>query len=164
MSIQLYPEPLTSLAFQPYGEVIETGDDGTKINSGNVASFTDLAAIDVADEGGKVVVNIYQAKARDLPFKIEMMERHPLGSQAFIPMHGQRFLTIVLAKDEAMIAKNIKLFISNGRQGVNLSKGTWHHPFFAIDGGEFLVIDRSEPEKNCEEFHFDKDDIFVNEN
>ncbi|MCK5040955.1 MAG: ureidoglycolate lyase [Sphingomonadales bacterium] len=170
MSIQLHPQPLTADAFKPYGEVIEADGEAQAINAGNAASFTDLANVDVADEGGKISVNIYNANARELPFKIEMLERHPLGSQAFIPMHGQRFLAIVLAKDgvlakdEPLLAKNIKVFISNGRQGINLAKGTWHHPFFAIDGGAFLVIDRQGVGQNCEEYYFDKDNILVNEN
>lgn len=163
MSIQLYIEPLTSTSFKPYGEVIEAGDGGDIINAGNAASFTDLANIDVADNGGQVSVNIYQATKRGFPFEVKMVERHPLGSQAFLPMHGQRFLTIVVEQSEPPQAKNLKAFISNGRQGINLAKGTWHHPFFAIDGGAFLVIDRKGIGENCQEFYFENDGVFVNE-
>lgn len=163
MSIQLYVEPLTAEAFKPYGEVIEAGGISASINAGNAASFTNLANIDVDEAGGKISVNIYNAIARNLPFEVEMLEQHPLGSQAFIPMHGQRFVTIVLAQSQSLLAKNIKTFISDGRQGINLSKGTWHHPFFALDGGLFLVIDRLGEGNNCQEHYFTKDKIMVNE-
>lgn len=163
MSIKLYAKPLSAAEFAPFGEVIEVGDAALDINAGTAASFTDLANIDVANGAGSVSVNIYEAEARALPHAIKMMEQHPLGSQAFIPMNGQKFVTMVSPNGVTPSADNIKIFISNGAQGINLAKGTWHHPFFALDGGLFLVIDRKGEGNNYVEHHFDHDAFMVYE-
>lgn len=154
--MKITPKPLTASAFEPYGQIIEaTGLTPESINAGTSESFTNLASIDVVDEGGSLSVNIYNASPRELPFEIEMVERHPLGSQAFIPMAGQRFVVLVSVAQENPEIESLKAFVSNGSQGINLAKGVWHHPFLALDGGLFLVLDRKGDDENCEEFHFD---------
>jgi ureidoglycolate lyase len=144
-------EPLTRAAFAPFGEVIEAGAAASvyPINAGSATRFHDVARIDTAMGGGRAVVSLCRAQARALPFAVAMLERHCLGSQAFIPLDsGQRYL-VVVADDRTSTPR---AFLASHGQGVNYQRGTWHHPLLALDAaGDFLVIDRDGPGENCEE-------------
>lgn len=151
----LSPEALTAEAFAGFGEVIETRGGFELINSGTTRHFADLAGIDVAGEGGRPCVSIYRATPYPLPMAIRMLERHPLSSQLFMPLSGARFLIVVAAAAVVPDRSSVRAFVTNGRQGINYRRGTWHHPLIALgDPGEFLVIDRSGPGTNCDEFVF----------
>jgi len=144
---ELKTEPLTAEAFAPYGQVIEcAGRASYTINAGSSQRFTDLAQLE-SDAAGRLALSIFRAEAQRLPCPLHTLERHPLGSQAFMPLVGQRF--IVVAGDSPDPA-TWRAFVSNGRQGVNFCRGAWHHPLLAIDAGEFLVADRIGPGDNCE--------------
>ncbi|AOJ09706.1 ureidoglycolate hydrolase [Burkholderia sp. ABCPW 14] len=136
-------EPLTRAAFAPFGDVIET--DGAKqipINLGTTMRFHDLAHVDVADEGGRPLVNLFRGQPRTLPFEVTMLERHPLGSQAFVPLADAPYLVVVAPAGELDPAK-IRAFVTRGWQGVNYAKGVWHHPLIALQGvSDFIVVDR----------------------
>ena len=111
--------------------------------------------VDVAAEGGQPGVSIYRAEARPWPLPIGMLERHPLGSQLFMPLSGERFLVVVAPAAAVPDRAAVRAFVTNGHQGVNYRRGTWHHPLIALAGpGEFLVIDRAGPGSNCDEFQF----------
>lgn len=153
MTITLLPEPLTSETFAPFGEVIEASDAAQHftINAGNTERYHDLAKIDPGTDG-RVIVSIFRGKPRTLPFAVEMMERHPLGSQAFIPMSDSPYLVVVAPAGEAPQAENLRVFLARGDQGINYARGVWHHPLLALDGiSDFLVVDRSGPGANCDE-------------
>jgi len=141
----LKPEPLTAAAFSLYGEVI-AADDGIAhaINAGTSRRFDDLASIDTEAEGGRARLSLFRTEGRPLPLRIELMERHPLGSQAFLPRDRMRFLVLV-ADGDAFDADALRAFVTDGRQGVNLRRALWHHPLCAIDSGELVVIDRTGP-------------------
>ncbi len=145
-------EPLTREAFAPFGDVIEL--DGARhfpINAGTTERYHDLARIDVGDADGRVLVNVFRAQPFRFPIEIRMMERHPLGSQAFIPIGDAPYL-VVVAPRGALDAGQLRAFITRGWQGVNYAKGVWHHPLLALEGGsDFLVIDRGGAGDNCEE-------------
>ena len=149
--LALIVEPLTGDAFAPFGEVIETA--GAKkvfsINEGTAQRFHDLADIDCAPEGGRAIVSIFRAAPRELPFTVRMLERHPLGSQAFVPMDpALRYLAVVSESPEATPRA---FFVDQGR-GINLRRGAWHHPLIALDReSDFLVIDRGGEGANCDE-------------
>jgi ureidoglycolate lyase len=145
--------PLSRAAFAPFGEVIEAapGDVPLAVNAGTSQCFRDLARLDPG-EGGRLIVSIFRAQARSLPFEITLLERHPKASQAFIPLSGQSFLVVVAPPDERIAASKIRAFLAQGRQGVNFAPGVWHHPLFALrDESDFLVIDRDDPTCNCDE-------------
>lgn len=152
---QLAVEPLTAAAFAPFGEVVEAGAQSELINEGSARQYADLAGIDVAAEGGTARVSIYRADERRWPLAIAMLERHPLGSQLFMPLSGDPFLVVVAPPAAVPDRQSVRAFLTNGRQGVNYRRGTWHHPLIALAAGrEFLVIDRGGPGANCEEFRF----------
>ena len=107
----------------------------------------------VEAEGGQVAISIVRCRlATMLPYRFDTVERHPHGSQAFIPLTPYRFMVVVAPPEEDVTADDLRAFVTNGRQGVNYHLGTWHMPLIAFDAGqEFLVIDRSGKSPNCDE-------------
>lgn len=145
-------QTLTREKFAPFGQVIEASEGNNfPINDGTAIRFHDLAWIDVSEDHGRPCVSIFRAQPRKLPLQLTLLERHPLSSQAFVPMGQARFLIIVAAAGDQ--PENPRAFVSNGRQGINYHRGTWHHPLIALDAEtDFLVMDRSGPGDNCDEF------------
>lgn len=154
----LAPFPLTADAFRPFGEVIET-DNAAEIrliNGGTTTRYHDIAPVDVGDDGGRPLISIFRGKPFSLPLEIGLMERHPLGSQAFMPLGEARWLVIV-ALDEGGRPGTPVAFLADGSMGVSYAKGTWHHPLIALGAvTDFLVVDRGGPGANLEEVHFDE--------
>jgi ureidoglycolate lyase len=147
----LTPEPLTAAAFAPFGSVIEAGDAAVRIdiNQGHAVRYDALAEVDVGDGGGMPVISLFRAKPlRELVLK--SFERHPLGSQSFVPLGGRPYLVAVAPPGDFDPAA-IRLFRAEGHQGVNYRKGTWHHFLLVLEDSDFLVVDRAGPGDNCEE-------------
>ena len=136
-------EPLTREAFAPFGDVIELeGAKQIPINLGTTIRFHDLAKVDVTDEGGRTLVNLFRGQPRALPFEVKMLERHPLGSQAFIPLNDKPYLVVVAPAGELDETK-VRAFVTSGWQGVNYAKGVWHHPLLSLgEVSDFVVVDR----------------------
>ena len=150
---QLRVEALEPRSFASFGEVIEAGAASRHfpINGGTTERFHDLAAIDPGP-GGRAMVSIFRGQPRTLPFRVEMMERHPLASQAFVPLSGRPYLVLVAPAGPAPGAEDLRLFLAGGHQGVNYAPGVWHHPLLALgEESDFLVIDRDGPGPNCDE-------------
>ncbi|MGB5256182.1 MAG: ureidoglycolate lyase [Woeseiaceae bacterium] len=157
-AIRLRPEPLTKQRFAAYGDVIESGADrSAAMNAARFQRFDDLCDIDIAD-GSHVAMSIARCRAAtSLPLQIDMLERHPLGSQAFVPLQHCRVVIVVGPRGESIEATDLRAFVSNGRQGFNYHRGTWHMPLIALETGqEFLIVDRAGPEPNCEEYVLDE--------
>ena len=155
----LAPEPLTRAAFRPFGEVIEMeGAPQFTINQGFTERFNDLCFVDV--EGGATNVSLFLGQPRPAPIAIRLMERHPLGSQAFLPLQDRPWL--VLVAGDVADAASYRAFTASGLQGVNYARNTWHHPLLVMDGdSRFLVIDRKGPGNNLEEVWFGADEVFT---
>jgi ureidoglycolate lyase len=151
--ITLIATALTAAAFAPFGDVIEiAGRDPRSINDGTCGRFDDLAQVDVLAAGGRPMISIFQASPRPLPFQVQVLERHPLSSQAIIPMDGRPFLVVVAADGDSPLASRIRVYRSSGTQGVNYRRNTWHHALIALERTSyFIVVDRGGPEQNCEE-------------
>lgn len=159
-------EPLEAARFQPFGDVIEASDRGSPcaINEGWAVRFNDLARIDTGRDGGRTLLSIFRAKARPLPLRLSLMERHCLGSQAFMALVPRRFLVVVAPPGPAPDAALLRCFAAAPGQGVNYAPGTWHHPLLAIDTDtDFLVVDRGGPgaTEDCDECRLDDGDIWV---
>lgn len=151
-------EPLTAEAFKLYGDVIDV-DSAKKtfdINYGNTVRYHDLANIDTAQHNGIPIVSIFHSQPMPANFKISVMERHPLSSQAFFPLEGQTYIVIVAPAGE-FDPKSLKAFIARADQGVNYARGVWHHYCQSIgQDSKFLVIDRKGDGDNCDEYYFEK--------
>jgi ureidoglycolate lyase len=157
----LRPEMLTREAFRPFGDVIEIdGSAHFTINQGFTERFNDLAFVDVASEGGTTNVSLFLAEPRPAPVAIKLMERHPLGSQLFVPLQDRPWL--VLVATDARDFASYRAFTATGRQGVNYARNVWHHPLLVLDAGSrFVIVDRKGPGNNLEELWFDGDPIHL---
>lgn len=152
----LRPEPLTRAAFAAFGDVVDVDGVVEKhINAGFAERFDGLAKIDVETGGGAVNVSLFHARPRPSPICVQMMERHPLGSQLFAPMQDRPWLVVVCADPHD--ALSYRAFSATGAQGVNYARNVWHHPLLVLDGpGRFLVVDRAGPGVNLEEIELDE--------
>lgn len=148
----LFARPLTKEAFAPFGDVIETdGAAHFAINGGTTTRFHDLAHVDVATEGGRPLISIFRGQPFAFPVEIRMMERHPLGSQAFVPLQSVPFL-IVVAPDRDGQPGEPQAFLAAPGQGVNYARNVWHHPLVSLSQtSDFVVIDRGGEPPNLEE-------------
>ena len=156
--IALRPQPLTAEAFAPFGDVIQCeGARHFPINGGTTERYHDLAKIEPGD-GGRAIVSIFRGQPRSFPLPIAMMERHPLGSQAFVPMQNRPYLVVVAESlADSKEPGKVHAFIARGDQGVNYAAGVWHHPLIAVDEvSDFLVVDRQGEGHNCDEFTLDQ--------
>ena len=150
-------ERLDAAAFAPFGDVIElAGEPSTMINAGRCGRYHDLAALDFI-EGGAPGISLFDGTPYPLPHALDLVERHPLGSQAFLPMSDAPFLVIV-AEDEGGVPVRPRAWVTNGRQGVNYRRGTWHGvltPLFAP--ALFAVVDRvGGTGNNLQEYRFER--------
>lgn len=154
MTHLLRPRPLTAADFAPFGDVLEAdGAPDKLINQGLCGRYHDRARLDV--DGGRAGISLFKADLRPLPYRLEMMERHPLGSQAFIPMSEEAFLVIV-AQDAGNRPGRPLAFLTRPGQAINFHKNTWHGVLTPIAGsGLFAVIDRIGPGENLQEHWFD---------
>ncbi len=149
------PVPITTERFAQYGDVIHASTAAKAVmNNARFERFHDLAKIDVESAGGRTAISIARCKvATTFPHRFDMVERHPLGSQAFIPLSPFSFIVVVAPAGEAVDAADLCAFVTNGRQGINYHKGVWHMPMIAMEAGqEFLIVDRLPARDNCEEF------------
>ncbi len=144
------PQPLTSAAFAPFGEVLEASGDFRLINAGLCQRHHDQATLDFGPEGC-AGISVFNAVPRALPYSFDLIERHPEGSQAFLPMTQHPFLVIVAHGPEAAPSA----FLTNGAQGINLRRGVWHGVLTPLHApGLFAVVDRIGPTPNLEEHRY----------
>ena len=149
MTRRLPIEPLTREAFAPFGRVIEAeGAEHYAINQGTTTRFHRLATVE-AGCGGQAIISIFRSTPRPTPIAITLLERHPLGSQAFMPLANEEWLVVVA--DQPVVSA-LRCFRATGAQGVQYAKGTWHHPLLTIaPTQDFLIIDRDGSGENLEE-------------
>ena len=143
MTITITPKKITKENFAKFGELITTDDiKPISINDGYAKRFDGIANLDTSKDNGKTTISIFSALKRTFPMNIDIMEQHPLGSQAFIPMKETTFLSFVAPGGEKPDLDKIEAFIIPPGLGVNYKTGTWHFPLIATEDMNFLVIDR----------------------
>ena len=153
MATEIAIEKLTREAFAPFGDVLEIGTvEPGMINRGMCARYSDLADFDF-DTAGRPGISIFDAKAYELPLQLDMLERHPDGSQAFLPTTQAPFLVIVADDNDGKPATP-RAFMSAPGQGVNYHRGTWHGVLTPLAASRFFVIDRIGEGANLEEYWF----------
>jgi ureidoglycolate lyase len=148
--------PLTKEDFAPFGEVLETDRAEIRlINDGLCTRFHALATVETRGDGARAVVSLFRTEPAPLPMHLSMMERHPLGGQAFWPLSGGDWL-VAVAPDENGQPGTPLVFRANGHQGVCYAPNVWHHPLLALERvSDFLVLDRDGPGTNLEEARYD---------
>jgi ureidoglycolate lyase len=151
----LTAEPLTAEAFAPWGDVIEATGASFPINDGMCDRFHDLARMEF--EGGRAGISIGWGRPYPLPHAFRLVERHPLGTQAFLPMTEEPFL-VVVAPDEGGRPGRPRAFITRPGQGVNYLRNAWHGVLTPLGRpGLFAIVDRIGEGVNLEEHLYDAD-------
>ena len=147
--------PITPERFAPFGDVIAAlPSQKEAMNASRFERFDDLATIDIdTNDGAHTAISIARARtASSVPYRFDLMERHPFGSQAFMPLSPFRFVVVVAPAGEIPETGELQAFVTNGSQGVNYHKGVWHMPLIAFEAGhDFLIVDRAGGGRNYEE-------------
>ena len=147
----LTAQPITRDAFAPYGWLIDAGgQSGRAINEGSSQRIDDLSELALDAAGGAPCLALFRAEARDPAGPWQQMERHRLGTQSFIPLNGVRCVVLVAGGDEQPDPATLAAFMVGGHQGITLRAGTWHHALLALDGGDFVVLERRAAQVDCE--------------
>lgn len=155
-------EPLTPEAFALFGQVIQIeGAQHYPINDGMTERFHDLAKVELAGVHARPVISVFRGQPYQLPLPLKLVERHPLGSQAFYPLSDKPFLVIV-AEDEHGTPVRLRCFLTKPGQGVNIAINTWHGVLTPLEQlCDFLVVDRGGDGNNLEEHVFDQPPLIV---
>ncbi|MEM7241943.1 MAG: ureidoglycolate lyase [Pseudomonadota bacterium] len=158
--IKIKAGPISAQAFAPFGDLLEAdGNFDASINQGKCKRYHDRAALSF--DGGRAGVSLFEAEPRSLPYQLTMMERHPLGSQCFAPMHQHPFL-VTVAQDDAGKPATPRAFLTKPGQAINIHLGVWHGVLTPLNApGLFTVIDRIGDGNNLEEFYFDAPYLIV---
>ncbi len=148
-------EPLAREAFAPFGQVIESaGAHHYPINAGNCERYHDLARVELGGVHARPLISLLKSRSFSLPYALNLVERHPLGSQAFYPLSAHPFL-VVVAPDDGGTPGMPRAFVTATGQGVNIAMNTWHGVLTPLDAdAEFLCVDRGGEGNNLEEFTF----------
>jgi len=156
------PVKISRSNFSSYGELISTDDiNPMNINEGYAKRFDNLANLDTSKDSGKTIVSIFSALKRTFPMKIHMMEKHPLSTQAFIPMKETTFLAFVAPSGESPEIDKIQSFVIPPKRGINYKPGIWHFPLISTENINFLVIDRKGSGDNLIIHKFEKEKIIL---
>ena len=162
MKVVIKPKKITKANFEKFGDVISTQCvEPTNINNGYAKRFNNLANINISKNSGKAIISIFSALKRSFPMRIDMMEKHPLGSQAFIPMKETTFLSFVAPEGKIPQIDKIESFIIPSRTGINYKPGIWHFPLISTENTSFLVIDRKGDGENLIIHKFEKEKIIL---
>ena len=162
MEKTIKPIKITRSNFAAYGDLISSDDvNPIDINAGFAKRFDNLANISTSKNEGKTTVSIFSALKRTFPMKIDMMEKHPLGSQAFIPMKETIFLSFVAPPGESPELSKIQSFIIPPKMGINYKPGIWHFPLISTEDTYFLVIDRKGAGENLVIHKFNREKIIL---
>ena len=162
MKIKIKPKMANKKNFKKFGQIIDTSKKKYfRINDGFAKRYDNLGKINTSINKGKTIVSIFSAKKRRFPMKIDMMEKHPLGSQAFVPMKETSFLVFVAPKGNQPNLTKIESFRIPKQTGINLNPGVWHFPLISMKDMNFLVIDRKGKGKNLIIHKFKKEKIYL---
>ncbi len=154
------PIPITKDNFSKFGDMISTSEiKPIEINNGYAKRYDGIANLNTSKDNGETAISIFSALKRNFPMKIDMMEKHPLGSQAFIPMKETTFLAFVAPNGEKPDLSKIEAFIIPPGIGINYKPGIWHFPLISTEDMNFLVVDRKGLGDNLVIENLDKENI-----
>ena len=163
MKITVNPKLITKENFSKFGDVVTTDDiKPLEINEGYAKRFDGIANLNTSKDNGETTICIFSALKRSFPMKIDMMEKHPLGSQAFVPMKETTFLVFVAPEGDKPNLSKAEAFIVPPGIGVNYNPGTWHFPLIATEDMNFLVVDRKGSGNNLVIENLNKEEVVLN--
>ena len=159
-NLVIKPKPINKENFKKFGDMITTDDiKPLEINDGYAKRYDGIANLDANKDGGESIISIFSALKRSFPMKVDMMEKHPLGSQAFIPMKETTFLALVAPEGDKPDLNKVEAFIIPNGIGVNYNAGIWHFPLIATENMDFLVVDRKGNGNNLILHNLNKENI-----
>ena len=162
MEITINPKPITKENFSKFGDMITTDDiKPLEINNGYAKRFDGIANLNTNKDNGNTTISIFSALKRTFPMKIDMMEKHPLGSQAFVPMKETIFLVFVAPEGNKPDLNKVESFIVPPGIGVNYNPGTWHFPLISTENMNFLVVDRKGSGNNLVIENLNKEELIL---
>ena len=162
MKITISPKPITKENFSKFGDMITTANiKPIEINEGYAKRFDGIANLNTSKDNGETTICIFSALKRTFPMKINMMEKHPLGSQAFIPMKQTTFLALVAPEGNKPDLNKIEAFLIPPEIGVNYNPGIWHFPLIATEDMNFLVVDRKGSGDNLVIENIEKEEVIL---
>ena len=163
MKITINPKPITKENFSKFGDMITKANiKPIEINDGYAKRFDGIANLNTTKDNGETTICIFSALKRSFPMKIDMMEKHPLGSQAFVPMKETTFLVFVAPEGGKPNLREAEAFIVPPGIGVNYNPGTWHFPLIATEDMNFLVVDRKGSGDNLVIENLNKEEVVLN--
>ena len=161
-SLIIKPKTINKENFKKFGDMITTNDiKPLEINDGYAKRYDGIANLDAKKEDGESTISIFSALRRSFPMKVDMMEKHPLGSQAFIPMKETTFLAFVAPVGNKPDLNKVEAFIVPKGVGVNYNAGIWHFPLIATENMNFLVVDRKGSGDNLVIENLDEEDLIL---
>jgi len=161
-NLVIKPKPINKENFKKFGDMITTDDiKPLEINDGYAKRYDGIANLDAKKDDGESIISIFSALKRSFPMKVDMMEKHPLGSQAFIPMKETTFLAFVAPAGGKPDLNKAEAFIIPKGVGVNYNAGIWHFPLIATEDMNFLVVDRKGSGENLIIANLDKEEIIL---
>ena len=145
--------------FSRYGQLITTQNIlSQEINEETTKSFYDLVDIEIYGEDKECRINIFKSTKRIFPLEINMLENHPLSSQAFIPLQKTNFIVVVAPISNEPDINLIETFLISPEEGINFKPKVWHFPLIATENSNFLTIDKKDSENNLEIYNFQNND------
>ena len=160
--IIIKPIPITKENFSQFGEIISTKNiKPIEINNGYAKRYDGIANLNTSKDNGETTISIFSALKRNFPMKIDMMEKHPLGSQAFIPMKETTFLSFVAPEGSKPDLSKVESFIIPKGIGVNYNPGVWHFPLISTENMNFLVVDRKGQGDNLIIHDLEKENVTI---
>ena len=161
-SLVIKPKPINKENFKKFGDMITTDDiRPLEINDGYAKRYDGIANLDAKKNDGESIISIFSALKRSFPMKVDMMEKHPLGSQAFIPMQETTFLAFVAPAGDKPDLDKVEAFIIPEGVGVNYNAGIWHFPLISTEDMNFLVVDRKGSGDNLIIQNLDKEEVIL---
>ena len=161
-NLSIKPKPITKDNFKKFGDMITTEDiNPIEINNGYAKRYDGIAKLDTKKENGESTICIFSALKRSFPMKVDMMEKHPLGSQAFIPMKETTFLSFVAPAGDKPDLTKVEAFIIPKGIGVNYNPGVWHFPLISTENMNFLVVDRKGEGDNLVIYDLENENVTI---
>ena len=159
-NLMIKPKVINKENFKNFGDIITTDDiKPLEINDGYAKRYDGIANLDAKKDDGESIISIFSALKRSFPMKVDMMEKHPLGSQAFIPMKETTFLAFVAPKGDKPDLNKVEAFIIPKGIGINYNAGIWHFPLIATEDMNFLVVERKGKGDNLVLYDLNKENI-----
>ena len=154
-------DKITNINFNEFGDFINPYEKKAEdINTNTTKSYFDLANIEILGEDKNVRLNLFDAKKREFPLMIDMLEKHPFSSQVFFPLGNNPFIVVACPANEKPNLNHLSIFKVDNGFGVNFKPRVWHFPLISIDDAKFITIDKKNDEGNLEIYNFSNDEVF----